>query len=78
MYGEHVHKAVLESDEKESGASIHFVTKGVDEGPVIVQKTVPVLEDDTIETLSVRVIEQEHKAYPEAVRIVANQHLQNS
>lgn len=77
MYGENVHRAVLDAKEQTSGASIHFVTEGVDEGEVITQKSVPVLKEDTIETLSKRVLEQEHKAYPEAVKKVANQLLQN-
>jgi phosphoribosylglycinamide formyltransferase-1 len=71
MYGEHVHTAVLAAGVRESGASIHYVIPEVDQGPVIVQKTVPVLEGDTIETLSARVIAQEHIAYPEAVRMIA-------
>lgn len=71
MYGEHVHRAVIEAGEQKSGASIHYVIPEVDQGPVIIQKTVPVLEGDTIETLSTRVIEQEHIAYPEAVKLIA-------
>lgn len=71
MYGEHVHAAVLAAGLRESGASIHYVIPEVDQGPVIVQKTVPVLEGDTIETLSARVIAEEHIAYPEAVRMIA-------
>ena len=74
MYGEHVHKAVLEASEAESGCSIHYVIPEVDQGPVILQKTVPVLENDTVESLSARVIAQEHIAYPEAVRIIAEKH----
>ncbi len=72
MYGAHVHKAVLEAGETQSGASIHYVIPEVDQGPVILQKTVPVLDGDTPETLSARVIAQEHLAYPEAVRLIAH------
>ncbi len=71
MYGEHVHNAVLKAGETESGCSIHYVIPEVDQGPVIVQKTVPVEASDTVETLATRVIAQEHIAYPEAVRIIS-------
>lgn len=52
-----------------SGCTVHFVDERVDHGPIIVQKTVPVLDEDTVETLSERILEQEHIAYPEAVRL---------
>jgi phosphoribosylglycinamide formyltransferase-1 len=71
MFGENVHRAVLEAGEQESGASIHYVIPAVDQGELILQKTVPVLEGDTVDTLSARVIAQEHIAYPEAVRLIA-------
>ncbi len=71
MFGENVHKAVLAAGEQVSGASIHMVIPEVDKGEVIVQKTVPVLDGDTPESLAARVIEQEHIAYPEAVRLIA-------
>ncbi len=71
MYGEHVHRAVIDAGEKISGCSIHFVIPEVDQGPVILQKTVKVLDNDTPETLAGRVIEQEHIAYPEAVYKIA-------
>lgn len=73
MFGEHVHRAVLDGGDTESGCSIHYVIPEVDQGSVIVQKTVPVLPGDSIETLSARVIAQEHIAYPEAVRIIAKE-----
>lgn len=75
MYGEHVHRAVLEAKEKESGASIHFVIPEVDKGQLIAQGTVPVLENDTIESLSARVIAQEHILYPQAVKKIALERL---
>ncbi len=71
MYGEHVHAAVLAAGELESGASIHYVIPEVDQGPVILQKRVPVFTSDTTETLAGRVIAQEHIAYPEAVALIA-------
>ncbi len=71
MYGEHVHKAVLDAGEQTSGCSIHYVIPEVDQGQVIVQKTVPVENGDSVETLAKRVIAQEHIAYPEAVRTIA-------
>ena len=57
---------------KVSGVTVHFVNQGLDEGPIIVQRTVPVLNDDTPERLSARILEQEHQAYPEAVQMVLN------
>ncbi|MCD8562961.1 MAG: phosphoribosylglycinamide formyltransferase [Alphaproteobacteria bacterium] len=71
MFGHHVHEAVLESGDKESGPSIHFVTAEVDRGPIILQRRVPVLPEDTPDTLAARVLTEEHKAYPEAVRMIA-------
>jgi phosphoribosylglycinamide formyltransferase-1 len=52
-----------------SGATVHFVTEDVDMGPIILQAVVPVLQDDTEETLSERILEEEHKIYPESVRL---------
>ena len=54
---------------KVSGCTVHFVTEGVDEGPIIIQAAVPVHEDDTDETLSARILEQEHRIYPEAIQM---------
>lgn len=71
MFGRHVHEAVLAAGDAESGPSIHFVTAEVDKGPVILQRRVPVLPGDTPDTLAARVLEQEHLAYPEAVRMIA-------
>ena len=55
---------------KVSGCTVHFVDATLDGGPIIAQRAVPVLEDDTVETLSARILEQEHKLYPEAVALV--------
>jgi phosphoribosylglycinamide formyltransferase-1 len=69
MYGHHVHEAVIRAKEKESGATVHFVTEGVDAGPVILQGNVRVLLNDTPESLAERVLKVEHQIYPEAVRL---------
>lgn len=69
MYGHHVHEAVLKAKEKESGATVHFVTEGVDAGPIILQGSVKVMPNDTPETLAERVLKVEHQIYPEAVRL---------
>lgn len=53
---------------KVSGCTVHFVDENLDAGPIIVQRAVPVLDDDTVETLSARILEQEHEAYVEAIR----------
>ena len=50
---------------------MHFVTEGVDEGPIIIQAAVPILDDDTPDTLAARILEQEHKIYPRAVQLFA-------
>jgi len=71
MYGHYVHEAVLAAGCKVSGCTVHFVTNEYDKGPIIVQRTVPVLNDDTPDTLADRVFEQECLAYPEAVRLFA-------
>jgi phosphoribosylglycinamide formyltransferase-1 len=53
-----------------SGATVHLVTSELDGGPIVLQAAVPVLNEDTVETLSARILEQEHRLYPEAIRIV--------
>jgi len=67
MHGHHVHEAVLARGCKVSGCTVHFVTNEYDAGPIIVQRTVPVLEGDTADDLAARVFEQECRAYPEAI-----------
>ncbi len=71
FYGHHVHEAVLEYGAKLSGCTVHFVDNEYDHGPVILQRAVPVLEDDTPETLAARVFAAECEAYPEALRLIA-------
>ncbi|MFH1690185.1 MAG: phosphoribosylglycinamide formyltransferase [Candidatus Eisenbacteria bacterium] len=56
---------------KWSGATVHFVDAGVDTGPIILQAAVPVMDDDTEETLAARILEQEHRIYPEALQLIA-------
>ena len=71
MYGHHVHEAVLAAGEKESGCSVIIADHEYDHGPTIVERRVPVLPDDTPETLAARIFEAECEAYPEGVRIMA-------
>jgi phosphoribosylglycinamide formyltransferase len=52
-----------------TGCTVHFVDEGIDTGPIIVQAVVPVFEDDTVDTLSKRILHEEHRIYPEAVRL---------
>jgi phosphoribosylglycinamide formyltransferase-1 len=63
-------RQALEHGVKVSGATVHLVTPELDAGPIIRQAVVPVLDDDTAETLSARILEQEHRIYPEAIRDV--------
>lgn len=69
--GLHTHRRVLEDKKTETGCTVHYVVPEMDSGPIIVQKRVPVFPDDTEDNIAARVLEQEHIAYPEAVRIVA-------
>lgn len=69
MYGHYVHEAVLAYGAKISGATTHFVDEQVDHGGVIMQGSVPVMEDDTPETLAARVLTVEHQILPESVRL---------
>ena len=56
---------------KFTGCTVHFVDEGTDTGPIILQKVVPVLDDDTHDTLAARILEQEHQAMPEALKLWA-------
>ncbi len=62
-------KRALEHGVKVSGATVHFAAKDVDSGPIILQAHVPVRDDDTVDTLSERILRQEHRIYPEAIRL---------
>jgi len=70
-YGDHVHAKVLEYGVKITGCTVHFVDQKYDNGPVILQKAVEVLETDTVASLNDRVFEAECEAYPEAIRLLA-------
>ncbi|MGB9612706.1 MAG: phosphoribosylglycinamide formyltransferase [Candidatus Margulisiibacteriota bacterium] len=69
--GLHAQKQALEYGVKISGATVHFVDEGCDTGPIIIQSAVEVKEDDTEETLAARILEQEHKIYPQAIKLFA-------
>ena len=69
--GLHPHRQALEYGVKVSGATVHFVDDGVDSGPVIFQASVPVRPDDTEDSLSARILVEEHRLYPEAIRLFA-------
>jgi phosphoribosylglycinamide formyltransferase-1 len=69
--GLNTHQRAIDEGVREHGASVHFVTEEVDGGPVIVQVRVPVLPDDDAERLAARVLKQEHRLYPQAIRWLA-------
>jgi phosphoribosylglycinamide formyltransferase 1 len=71
MYGRRVHEAVIAHGCKVSGCTVHFVDAEYDAGPIVVQRTCPVLEDDTPELLAARVFEEEKIAYPQAIELFA-------
>jgi phosphoribosylglycinamide formyltransferase 1 len=68
FYGHRVHEAVLEYGVKVSGCTVHFVDNEYDHGPIILQRVVPVLEDDTPDSLAARIFEEECEAYPQAIQ----------
>jgi phosphoribosylglycinamide formyltransferase-1 len=63
-------RQALEHGVKVTGATVHFVTSDLDDGPIVLQAAVPVVEGDTEETLSERILVEEHRIYPEAIRMV--------
>lgn len=69
--GLEVQKKAIDWGCKLAGCTVHFVTEGVDEGPIIIQAAVPILDSDTPESLASRILEQEHKIYPRAVQLFA-------
>lgn len=75
MFGHHVHEAVLKHGCKVSGCTVHFVTNEYDQGPIIIQQCVPVMEDDTPDILAARIFEQEMIALPEAIELIALGHV---
>ena len=73
--GAHAHRDALAYGVKVSGCTVHFVDEGMDSGPIILQASVPVTEDDTEETLAARVLEQEHRIFPEAIKLYVEDRL---
>jgi phosphoribosylglycinamide formyltransferase-1 len=74
--GLHAQRQALDHGVKVAGATVHFVEEGVDTGPIVLQASVPVEADDTVETLSARILVQEHRLYAEAVRLFAEGRLE--
>lgn len=66
--GLHTHQRAIDAGDKEAGCTVHLVTEGMDEGPVLAQARVPVLPGDTAETLAARVLVEEHRLYPQVLR----------
>jgi phosphoribosylglycinamide formyltransferase-1 len=75
MYGHHVHEAVIKAGVKITGCTVHFVDEQYDHGPIILQEAVPVLDDDTPETLAERVQAKERELYPRAIQLFAEKRL---
>src|ERR1700728_2860345 len=69
--GLHTHRRAIEAGAERHGATVHFVVAETDSGPIIAQESVPVVEGDSEETLAARVLEIEHRIYPQALRLVA-------
>jgi phosphoribosylglycinamide formyltransferase-1 len=74
--GLHSHNQAVKYGVKISGCTVHFVDKGMDTGPIIIQAAVPVYHEDTEETLSERILKLEHKIYPEAIRLFSEGRLE--
>lgn len=72
MYGRHVHEAVIETGCKVTGCTLHFADNEYDRGPILIQRTCPVQDNDTPETVAARVAEQESEAYPEGIQLIAD------
>ena len=69
--GLHVQQQAIDYGARFSGCTVHFVDGGVDTGPILIQAVVPILQDDTAETLAARILEQEHRIYPRAIQLIA-------
>lgn len=67
MWGHHVHEAVLAAEEKESGATVHYVTSGIDEGEIILQKSFEIADNETLETLAEKIHTVEYEIFPKAI-----------
>lgn len=72
MYGHHVHEAVIAAGVKVSGCTVHFADNQYDHGPIVLQRPVPVLDDDTADALAARVFEEECETYPLAIQLFAS------
>jgi phosphoribosylglycinamide formyltransferase 1 len=78
FHGLHAQRQALEHGVKVAGATVHFVDEGVDTGPIVLQAVVPVLDGDTEATLTARILAEEHRLYPEAIRLYAEGRLEMS
>jgi phosphoribosylglycinamide formyltransferase 1 len=74
--GLHVQQKALEYGVKFAGCTVHFVEEGVDTGPIIIQAVIPVLDGDTVDTLSARILREEHRIYPQAIQLYAEGNLE--
>lgn len=72
MWGHHVHDAVLAAEEKESGATVHYVTSGIDEGEIILQKSFEIAENETVDSLAEKIHEIEFDIFPKAINKILN------
>ena len=75
MYGIRVHESVIKSGDRMTGVTIHLVDEEYDQGPIVAQTQLPVLEDDTVETLAQRVLQTEHRFYPEVLERIRSGHI---
>ena len=73
--GLHAQKQAIEYGVKISGCTVHFVDEGLDSGPIIMQKAVPVYDSDTVDSLSERILQKEHEIYPLALELLAKNRL---
>lgn len=78
MYGMKVHEKAIEYGVKVSGCTVHFVDEGTDSGPIIIQKVVDVYSQDTAKELQLRVLSEEHKALPEAIKLISEKSIKIS
>ena len=72
MWGHHVHEAVFAAKEKESGATVHFVTSGIDEGEIILQKSFEISDNETLESMAEKIHKIEFEIFPKAINLVLN------
>ena len=75
LYGDRVHQAVLAAGVKITGCTVHFADEQYDHGPIILQKAVPVMDDDTVDSLAARVFAAECTLYPQAIQLFAENRL---